>query len=363
MSYLTYNGKYVLSNGQYLVQPTAGPGTITMTVTGTGDFLFWLAGNGEDANVNWGDGNDQDIVLDPGYNEMTHTFSTTPNTIVVTGAENVTEFWEDDWSDFVSTSIDIDAGCVAMEWIYLEYDSGTKVGEFTTHPEWVNLKKLQIDGGDWTGLTNLDTYAEWTALEVFELEDVSIPTIETHAEWTELFQSTFNRCDNITSIETHNTWTKLDHYQLWQCPSINSTQTHAEWTDMRWYRVYQTPVTAVETHPEWTALEIIEVTDTSITSFETHPEWTLFRTARITNNAITSFIVHTEWTPLSSLWVNGAAITSDTIINNMLIACDTLVMGTGDDIDFSGGTNATPTGAGATAKSNLQVRNCTVTTN
>jgi len=53
----------------------------------------------------------------------------------------------------------------------------------------------------------------------------------------------------------------------------------------------------------------------------------------------------------------------ESAINQILIDCDTASLGTGDTITLDGGTNAAPTGAGATAKANLIARGASVTTN
>lgn len=322
---------------------TLGPGTITMTMDAADGFGFWLRGDGQTVNVDWGDGSDEDVVLSDGYNEVTHSYATTNNTIVVTGAEYVTEFWDYDWLASGNSTIVIDAGCVSLKRIDLNYYYDSYInGTFVTHPEWVNLEEFRIDAENWTGIEDIVTHAEWVKLKSLYLAgDDKVTFVSTHPEWTALTTLDYIRTDS-TSITTY-PWATLEQFQISQNDSLTSVNTHAEWVNMISFNVYANPL---------------------MTTLTTHPEWVSLGTFKVSSSGITSIEAHSEWSIINFFDADVCAITSATVINAILVALDTGTgMGAGDRVDLSGGTNAAPTGAGATAVTSLQGKGVTVTTN
>jgi len=124
-----------------------------------------------------------------------------------------------------------------------------------------------------------------------------------------------------------------------------------------------TNVSAVVIPAEAVNLTVVGLNSTNISEFITYDTWTSLLQFYINDTNITSLIVYREW--FTSAIIFGATdndITDATIINNILIELDATGLNT-FFISLAGGTNAAPTGAGATAKSNLQGRGVNVITN
>jgi hypothetical protein len=106
---------------------------------------------------------------------------------------------------------------------------------------------------------------------------------------------------------------------------------------------------------EWTSLTRLLIEgygDTSTPkSIVTRPEWTMLQRLEVSDGgSLTDISVYDTWTSLTVLNLNGCALT-ETTVNNILIALDN--MGFTGTADLSGGTSASPTGAGITAYNDL----------
>lgn len=124
-----------------------------------------------------------------------------------------------------------------------------------------------------------------------------------------------------------------------------------------------TTVDGVSIPAEAVNLYLVGLNSTGISEFATYNTWTALVQFYINDTNITSFTAHREW--FSSAIIFGIvdnAITDATIINNILIELDATGANT-FSIAMAGGTNAAPTGAGATAKANLIARGVIVNTN
>ena len=132
-------GTILSASGSLIGVPSTTPGIITMTIDTAETMSFWAFGNGETISIDWGDGSIGEEVLDTDWVEYTHSYSTTNNTVIVSGAEAITNFDAYEWPASWNATLDIDAGCVGMKNLYVRAPTYL-TGQFVTHPEWVNLK-------------------------------------------------------------------------------------------------------------------------------------------------------------------------------------------------------------------------------
>jgi len=122
--------------------------------------------------------------------------------------------------------------------------------------------------------------------------------------------------------------------------------------------------TSVTTDASWPLVFLFIGNASALTTINTSATWVNLDWVEIDGGdggVLSSFIAHPEWTAMLYFHITDMALT-ETVVNNILIALDASGM-SGGEIDLSGGTSATPSGAGAAAASNLTGRGNAVITN
>jgi len=346
---------------------------IEIHISGAVSYLFFIQTN-DYQHISWGDGSaDGFIDVEEGNAEKSHTF-TGASTIKISHPSKLVQLDIDDGSSI--SDVVIPATAINMTRLYIWQGAFTS---FTTHVEWTALQYLYAS---YTPLTSITIPVEWTSLTRLYLDNTSISSLTTHAEWTALTHISIEGA-GISSLTTHAEWVNLQYFDI-SNTSISSITTHAEWTAMvtfdasetsissitipvEWVNLsilnlYSTSISALTTHSEWVNITAIRLYQTSISSITTYNTWTSLATFLIYDTSITTLTIHPEWVAMVNFDAKNNAITSATDINNILIALDTANQSSGY-IYLNGGTNACPTGAGLTAKTNLEGRGVTVNVN
>jgi len=124
---------------------------------------------------------------------------------------------------------------------------------------------------------------------------------------------------------------------------------------------YNTAVTGDIANTGWALTGTASLANTNVTGDIANTGWALTGTASFYNTNVTACSSELTWLS-TNIRLDGCQITDPTHIDNILIGIDNAGQSNGA-LNVSGGTNAIPTAAGLTAKSNLEGRGWTVTVN
>jgi len=370
---------------------------IEIGINGAVSFSMYIQTN-DSMLIDWGDGSEYGTVdSGEGYVEKTHVFSGA-STIQISNAASVMNLGLGGNEDFEVSSVVIPNTASSLVNLYIYYSpltelvthaewtslsildtSGSSITSLELHDEWANFTRILAPGSSLatlttaaglvslthitiynTNISSLTTYATWTSLSVVIVYNTNLTSFVTHAEWTEI--TVFNvNASPITAITIPATWTKLNTLDI-SSTDISTFTTHAEWVLLNTFYIDNTSISSLATYAAWIKFAQFRINNTSISSLTTHAEWTFLRDLYANDTSLTTLIAHAEWLQITNFRAQNNAITSATDINNILIALDTAGMDSGT-VDLSGGTNACPTGAGLTAKTNLDGRGVTVNVN
>lgn len=307
---LTYNGKRVIFNNKIIsgnndLSPSITGITITTTKVGT--YSIDLAGTG-DVVIDWGDGSSfETITLNQFEQTITHDYLSGTKTLTVSNPNRVTYLVSNNEN---ITSCNIPSECTGLTHLDLKQNQLTS---FTTNPLW-NPTSVYLDSNQ---LTSFTAYSGWTNIEQLYLNNNKIGTFTAYPNWTNLgILHLYN--NQLSGFTAYSTWVNLGSLYLGQ---------------------------------------------NFLTEFTAYSQWTELSILQLANLPLTTFTAYSTWTNMYYFSIQNDAISSATDINNILIALDSTSMNTGDFILMQGGTNAAPTGAGLTAKSSLQGKGVSVTTN
>jgi uncharacterized protein (TIGR02145 family) len=279
---------------------------IEIVTTKAGLFTIYLAGTGSTI-IDWNDGSTTNVTLTGSPVAYNHSY-TAGGTVTIANGSTITHISALTQS---ITSCEISANCIALENIEL---NGNSINVFETHAEWVNLSVLYLNGNELDSLT-------------------------THPEWI-----------NMTYIDVGNN-------------TLTSIICHPEWVSIYTINIQANQIDSFVTHPEWTNLAEFYCENNNLTALTTYSAWDI-EDFNVSGNNLTSLIAHPEWANIYFFTAQNMALT-EIVVNNILIALETAGIGidAGDEVSLDGGTNAAPTGSGATAKANMIALGALVLTN
>ena len=307
---LIFDNKYLQSDGKFLNAIPLTPSTltgITMTTTKDGLFSMTLKGSG-DVVVDWADGSAQETkTLTSSPLVISHTYTAGTKTLAISNPSVVTSVVA---STQNITDCNISSECTGLTHLDLKQNGLTS---FTTNPLW-NPSYIYLDSNQLTSFT-------------------------TYSNWTNLIQLYLNN-NKIGTLTAYSTWTNLSILHL-----------------------YNNQLSGFTAYSQWTSLSSLYLGLNYMTSFTAYPQWTNLSILQLSDLPLTTFTAYSNWNSMYYFSVQNAAISSATDINNILIALDSTNMNTGDFVFMQGGTNATPTGTGLTAKSSLISKGVSVSTN
>jgi hypothetical protein len=348
------------------------PELIEITTTLTGDFSIGLDGTSGDVTVTWPDLTTDVITLIGGGN--------TPAANKTLAGGGVITISNPDLLTLINinerevTNIIIPDICINLVDISI---TGNLLTSFTTHPEWVNIQNIAFQNNL---LTSFTTHPEWVNIQNIVFQNNLLTSFTTHPEWVNIQNIAFQN-NLLTSFTTHPEWVNIQNI-VFENNLLTSFTTHPEWVNLKYLAIYNNQLTSFIAHPEWVLLEGLDISYNQILTFITHPEWVNLLYIYVNDTLLTSFIAHVEWINITEIYIHNNAITSfitfsewinliyginafgcaltETSVNNILIEADASGIASTEEntitIDLSGGTNATPTGAGITAFDALIVK-------
>jgi glutaredoxin-related protein len=303
------NNKLIGLNGKFVghsntLPPITG---ITITTTKIGTFSTTLKGTG-DVVIDWGDNSARETkTLNTGGLSVSHTYTSGTKTLTISNPTIITSIVS---SNQNITVCDIPLECTNITSLDLKQNQLTS---FTTNPLW-NPTYIYLDSNLLTSFT-------------------------AYSGWTNLIQLYLNN-NKIGTFSTYSTWTSLGILHL-----------------------YNNQLSGFTAYSNWTSISSLYLGQNYLTEFTAYSNWTNLYILNLANTQITTFTAYSTWLSMYYFSIQNAAVSSATDINNILVALDATNMNTGDFIFMNGGTNATPTGAGATAKGNLITKGVSVNTN
>jgi len=308
-----------------------GPIELDYVRAGENSFSVSLNGSGL-VKLMWPDGTEEVAEMsDTGlYNGTAYT-----GTIEDGGTLRI--YWQDEIYTLYSTSSYVTGATVPSTATDIRdiTVANASLTTFTTHSEWVNLKRLSLY---WTNLTALLTYSEWVNLESVYINNTNTASFNTHPEWVNL-KSLYLHSTNLNSLTTHEEWVAFETLYIWDT-TISSLTTYPTWNFKRLFGFGT--CTEIETHEEWVNMDWITApTNGTLESIETHSTWTAFTELAIINHPLTN----------------------STIVDNILVELDNTGAVDQMEVALYGALTPIPSPVGCAAASRLRARGNVVTTN
>ncbi len=178
MSYLTYNGKLIRSNGKYVskMPEPIDNSFILFHVSLTGQQEISLRGNGE-VSVDWGAGDVSTLSLLPDQYTVFNYDFTEERDVSISNPSSILEFSTFETGTMQMSSLDIPNSAISLEEIHIRL---APLSSFIIRPEWINLDHIEL--ADMENLSSITIPSTLTLLTSINITDCDLSTFSIPSE-------------------------------------------------------------------------------------------------------------------------------------------------------------------------------------